>query len=115
MPNPIVHWEIAAKDAAKAREFYSKLFDWDIKKWEGPMEYYGVEASGEGIGGGICKAEGYPNYVTIYVKVDDLQAFLDKANKLGGKTIVPPTPIPQVGSFAMFADLDGNVVGLFKE
>jgi predicted enzyme related to lactoylglutathione lyase len=114
MPNPIVHWEVAAKDAAKAREFYSKLFDWDIKKWEGPMEYYDVNTRGEGINGGLTKAEGFPNYVTIYVKVDDLQATLDKANKLGGKTLVPQTPIPTVGAFAMFMDPDGNVIGLFK-
>ncbi|MEW6050149.1 MAG: VOC family protein [Candidatus Zixiibacteriota bacterium] len=52
--------------------------------------------------------------MTIYVMVDDLQAYLDKAVKLGGSVVVPPTPIPGVGAFAMFKDLDGNCLGLFR-
>jgi predicted enzyme related to lactoylglutathione lyase len=32
---------------------------------------------------------------------------------LGGKTIVPPVAIP-TGTFAWFADPEGNVVGLWK-
>ena len=51
---------------------------------------------------------------TIYMRVDDLQAYLDKAERLGGKTLVPPTPLPgDFGSFAMFADPDGQAVGLW--
>jgi predicted enzyme related to lactoylglutathione lyase len=34
-------------------------------------------------------------------------------NGLGGKTIVPPIDLP-TGSFAWFADIDGNVLGLWK-
>jgi len=52
--------------------------------------------------------------VTVYVQVDDLQAYLDKANQLGGKTLVPPVEIPEPGSFAWLADLDGNIIGLWK-
>jgi predicted enzyme related to lactoylglutathione lyase len=33
---------------------------------------------------------------------------------LGGKTIVPPTEIPNVVTFALFSDPDGNMVGLVK-
>jgi len=115
MAHPVIHWEIAGRDAAKLQEFYSKLFEWKIDS-NNPMNYGAVKAGGEGgIGGGICKAEGeMPSYVTFYVQVDDLQASLDKAVSLGGNQIVPPTPIPNVGSFAMFADPEGNVIGLFK-
>jgi predicted enzyme related to lactoylglutathione lyase len=45
--------------------------------------------------------------------VEDLQAALDRAKELGGKTVVPPVEIP-TGSFAWFADPEGNIVGLFK-
>ncbi len=57
---------------------------------------------------------GMPPYVTFYAQVDDLQEYLNKAGALGAKTIVPPTPIPDTGAFAMFADPDGHMVGLFK-
>jgi predicted enzyme related to lactoylglutathione lyase len=53
------------------------------------------------------------NYVTVYVQVDDVQAYLDKAQKLGGKLLVPPVEIP-TGTFAWFADPEGNMIGLWK-
>ena len=54
---------------------------------------------------------GGPSMVTFYVDVDDLQAYLDKIEGLGGKTIMPPTVLPQV-TLALFADPEGDVVGL---
>jgi predicted enzyme related to lactoylglutathione lyase len=47
------------------------------------------------------------------VEVDDISACLEKAESLGGKTIVPPVPIP-TGTFAWFADPDSNTVGLLQ-
>ena len=115
MPHPVVHFEIAGKDGKKLQDFYVKLFDWKINV-DAEMGNYGlVEASEGGIGVGVFQAqEGMPPFLTVYVSVDDLQAYLDKAVRLGGKAIVPPTPIPNVGAFAMFQDPEGNVVGLFK-
>jgi predicted enzyme related to lactoylglutathione lyase len=53
--------------------------------------------------------------VTFYVELDDPQAYLAKAEKLGGKTVVPPTEVPEFGlTFAFFADPEGHVVGLSK-
>jgi hypothetical protein len=80
------------------------------------MGYGLVDTGGSGgINGGIyaSKDSGRPG-LTFYVLVDDLQAYLDKATKLGGKTVFPPTPIPGTGSMAMFLDLEGNAIGLFK-
>ncbi|MCH7878234.1 MAG: hypothetical protein IH914_02845 [candidate division Zixibacteria bacterium] len=50
----------------------------------------------------------------VYVKVDDLKEYLDKAEKLGGKTMIPPTPVPGMGNFAWLNDPEGNIVGLWK-
>jgi len=52
--------------------------------------------------------------LSVYVQVDDLQAYLDKAETLGGKTLVPPTEIPNTVTFAMFQDPEGNMIGLLK-
>ncbi|HEU4390254.1 MAG TPA: VOC family protein [Blastocatellia bacterium] len=112
MANPVVHFEINANDAKKLHGFYSKLFDWKIDA-NNPMNYGLVEATQGGIGGGIGQGEG-PQYVTFYVQVDDLQAYLSKAEKLGGKTLVPPTEIPNMVTFAMFTDPEGNAIGLVK-
>ncbi|MBI3962038.1 MAG: VOC family protein [Deinococcus sp.] len=116
MAHSVMHWEIAAKDAKKLQDFYAKVFGWKIST-NNPMNYGMVETGGKGgINGGIFQTDGnIPSYVTFYITVEDLQAYLDKAESLGGKTVVPPTPIPDVGSFAMFTDPEGHCLGLFKE
>jgi len=52
--------------------------------------------------------------VTFYVQVSDLQAALKKAESLGGKTVVPVTKIPNVVTFALFQNPEGNIVGIMK-
>ncbi|MFQ5499869.1 MAG: VOC family protein [Candidatus Zixiibacteriota bacterium] len=115
MAQPVVHFEICGKDGNKSREFYTGLFDWQFQLF-GDADYGIVGPAAEkSIGGGVgCTPPGVEPYVTIYVQVDDLQAYLDKAESLGGKTVLPPTPIPGVGHFAFLGDPEGVCIGLFK-
>ena len=115
MGQPVVHFEISGRDYKKSIEFYRSLFNWKIEE-AGAFPYGMVQGEGDqAIGGGISPvAEGGSPGVTVYVMVDDLPAYLDRAVKLGAKTVMPPSPIPGIGEFAMFADPDGNVIGLFK-
>ena len=49
------------------------------------------------------------------MRVDDLDTYLDRAEQLGGKRLVPPTDLPgDFGRFAVFTDPDGNQVGLWS-
>ncbi len=115
MGQPVVHFEISGRDYKKSIEFYKHLFDWKVEEWAA-FPYGMVQPEGErSIGGGIGPVQdGQQPSVTFYIMVDDLQAYLNKAEQLGGRTIVPPSPIPGVGSMAMFSDPDGNILGLFK-
>ena len=113
MGQPVVHFEIGCRDSAKLQGFYGELFDWKFQA-------YGRSAmvnTGQTVGiQGHISALGHEpyNYVTVYVQVDALQAFLNKAANLGGKTLVPPTEVPGAGHFAWLADPEGIVVGLWK-
>ena len=98
MPNPVVHFEIQVNDTEAAQEFYRKLFDWDISA-DNPMQYGMVDTQAGGINGGVTADPAAPQ-VVIYVEVEDLQASLDRAESLGGKTLVPPREIPGVVTFA---------------
>jgi predicted enzyme related to lactoylglutathione lyase len=70
--------------------------------------------TGSGIGGHMTSLGHKPHHYTIfYVQVDDIPGCLAKATSLGGKTLVGPVDIP-TGSFAWFADPDGNTIGLWK-
>lgn len=65
-----------------------------------------------GIDGGITGTDGDPNMVTFYVQVDDIDASLQQAVDLGATVIVPVTTIPNSVTFAMFADPQGNCIGI---
>ena len=116
MATPIVHWEISAKDAKLLQGFYSNLFEWIIDA-NNPVQYGMVNTGSKaGIGGGIYqKNEQQPSGTVIYAAVKDLQACLDKVVALGGKVIVPITEIPNMVTFALFTDIEGNVMGLVKD
>ncbi|MBL8817236.1 MAG: VOC family protein [Planctomyces sp.] len=113
MGQPVVHFEIGCRNSQKTQEFFAGLFGWQMEA-AGPATMISTGAS-EGIQGHISSLGHEPhNYVTIYVHVDDLQAYLTDAERLGGKTIVQPTEVPGMGSFAWLADPDGNIIGLWK-
>jgi predicted enzyme related to lactoylglutathione lyase len=112
MGQPVVHFEIGCRDRARTAEFFSGLFGWQISE-AGPASMIDT-AAGSGINGHITALGHEPHhYVTFYVQVDDVPAYLAKAQALGGKVLVPPVEIPQ-GTFAWFADPDENVIGLWK-
>jgi len=49
------------------------------------------------------------------MRVDDLDTYLARAATLGGSTVVPPMDLPGgYGRIAVFADPDGNPVGLWQ-
>lgn len=112
MGHAVVHFEIGCRDLAKTGQFFGELFGWQIQA-NGPAAMIDTASPG-GIPGHITALGHEPQHYTIfYVEVDDVQACLDKAASLGGKTLVPPIKIP-TGTFAWFSDPEGNTIGLLK-
>jgi predicted enzyme related to lactoylglutathione lyase len=115
MAAPVTWFEITSPDPARLTEFYESLFGWSITPADESYRLIDTGAGEHAIGGGIGASDpaGDSGAVTVYVRVDDLQVTLDAAEKLGAKTLVPPTALPEdYGHFAMFADPDGHTVGL---
>lgn len=116
MAKPAVSWfEVTGKDGAALQRFYSNLFDWQVQD-QGDGSGYGMVQAEAGIGGGIGPSQdGGPGMVTFYVEVDDPAAYLARAEQLGGKTVMPPTEIPDVNlTYALFTDPEGHAIGLMK-
>ena len=115
MGAPVVHFEIAtAGDAAELHGFYRDLFQWEIKA-DNPMNYGLVDTGPDQIGGGIGGTEegGTPG-TRFYVQVPDINATLAAVEAAGGKVIMPREVLPGMVTLAMFADPQGNVVGLVE-
>lgn len=111
MGNPVVHFEINGPDGEALSSFYSGLFGWHVQSM--PEMGYGVvdTHAGEGINGGIGTTDDGSTSVRFYVSADDIQGVLDRAEALGGKTVVPITEMSMV-TFALLADPEGQVVGV---
>ena len=114
MAHPVVHFEINAKDAKAAQRFYAELFGWNIDT-NNPMDYGMVDtrASGRGINGGIGASQEPRSWLTFYVDTPDPGDTLARAERLGARTLMPPTDMGMV-TVALFADPEGNVIGLTK-
>jgi len=111
MAHPVIHFEIGCKDKAQTSAFYREVFGWAIDA--GPMGTIDT-GSAEGIAGHIVALGHEPHQFTnFYIQTDDVAASLNKVEAEGGKTVVPPVDIP-AGTFAWFADIEGNTVGLWK-
>ena len=115
MGKPIVHFEVNVRDAKRSQSFYQSLFGWKINA-NNSMNY-GVVSTGskKGIQGGIGQVESDQKpYTTFYIEVDNPQRYLDQAIQLGGRIVMPVTDVPNMVTFAQFADPDGNIIGLVK-
>jgi len=111
---PVTHFEINAQDAPATQKFYRDLFGWGINA-DNP-ENYGVidtKNKGTGINGGIGASRHGKSWVTFYVETDDPAATLAKAERLGGTRVMEPVEAMNV-VYALFADPEGNVIGLAK-
>ncbi|MGP1346797.1 MAG: VOC family protein [Phycisphaerales bacterium] len=121
MPNPapIIHFEIGCENLEKTRAFYNKLLGWETQAGMPNMAMVtnigaDAEKKTEGIGGHISQL-GHPphQYVLFYAWVEDIDATLEQANKLGGSTMIPKQEVPGMGWFAWFKDPEGNTLGLW--
>ncbi len=110
----VVHFEVGAADDGPLAAFYGELFGWGL---EGPPGggYTMIDTrGGDGINGGIGKSQTGQPWLAFYVETDDLQATLDKANSLGGRTVMPVTDFGGMVTIAMFSDPDDLLVGLVR-
>lgn len=114
MAYPVTHFEINAQDAPATQKFYSDLFGWGIDT-NNPDNYGMIDTKNEGTGinGGIGASRHGKSWVTFYVETDDPAATLAKAERLGGRRVMEPMDAGNV-VYALFADPEGNVIGLAK-
>ncbi len=121
MGNPVVHWELMSKEPAKVADFYARLFGWKVDH-RPDLNYRIVDtASGSGpmagINGGIVQPDKpgpWPGNMLLYILVDDLDAYRKKVVAAGGEIHIEEQEVPGMGSFCLFTDPEGGMMGLWK-
>ena len=114
----IHHFEINVDDPLRAITFYEKVFSWKIEKWEGPIEYWLIEAGDEdeeGINGGLQKREDPNDQIFNYIHVESVEEARANIEKNGGAIESPKITIPGVGYIYFFKDTEGNKLGIMEE
>jgi uncharacterized protein len=113
MPAEIAHIEFKSANFARTSEFYGKLFDWQME--QNASASYMKLAGGDGPTAGWFRADlvQAPGPVA-YLPVDDLEAKLTEVEAAGGRILVRSLPFAGGGEIGLFADPDGNVLGLWQ-
>ncbi len=119
----VVHFEIPADDVARAKEFYSSIFGWQLQDMP-EMDYTivrTVEVDDQqmprepgAINGGMMKRGPETPSPVITINVESIDESLRQIESRGGSVIRARTEIPGMGAFAYFKDPEGNVVGLWE-
>ena len=115
MGQPVMQWQILARDPDTLSAFYGKLFGWRVNA-DNPMGYRMVDTgSDRGIKGGMWPigSEGQP-IVQLFVEVDDVAACLTKVEPLGGQVVIPPQVLPGGDEMAVVLDTEGLSLGVMK-
>lgn len=108
-------FELMTSDVEGAKDFYSSLFGWttEAMEMENGMTYNVVKAAGEEAGGIMAaprEAGSMPPAWGIYVTVKDVDETASKVQDLGGKVLMGPQDIPEVGRFCVIMDPQGAVI-----
>jgi uncharacterized protein len=110
--------ELITTDADAATKFYVGLFGWQTETWPmGDVTYTVLKNGDVGIAGLMPQPKemaGAPPSWTAYFAVNDCDATVKKAEKLGGKVLFAPTDIPNVGRFSTLADPQGAIFAVIK-
>lgn len=126
MPNRIAHFEIHATEPEKLAGFYTTVFGWEIKKWEGgQMEYWmimtGKQGEPDGINGGLVRRQGPApstgapvNGAVNTIVVDDYDAYDKKILTAGGVVALPKMALVGMAWQGYYIDPDGNIFGLHQ-
>jgi len=104
-------------DTAKAREFYSELFGWQIE--DSPAEaggYLMAMLNGKPAAGIGPKPEGMPvpSAWTTYIAADNADDIAMEVENSGGQPFMPPFDVMDVGRMFVAADPTGAVFGVWE-
>jgi len=108
----VCHFEIPADDIERAKNFYSKLFGWEIKKFEKHPNYWIFSTKSPdgkpGITGAIEKRKNVNPNIMCNICVDSIDKYIARVEELGGKVLVPKSAVPGVGYYSYCVDTEGN-------
>lgn len=120
-PGALTWNEVFTTNVDAAGKFYAQTLGWKTEAVDmGKMGTYTLfQNAGEKNNAGGMMAmppnmKGVPSHWLAYFQVTDCDASTKKVGELGGKVMMPPMDIPNIGRFSIVQDREGATFGLFK-
>ncbi len=123
MAQPVVHFEIIGKHPQTLRDYYTGLFGWEfdtpspVAQEVSDSASYGfldlvTSEDGTGIRGGVGGGPSYNSHAIFYVGVPNVEAALQRAERLGGTRVMGPAISPNGLVVGHFTDPEGTLIGV---
>jgi len=125
--DPVIHFEMPAKDMERMRRFYESAFGWQTTLL-GPeagnfVLAFTIETDEKtrmpkkrgAINGGFYKKTEPDQNVKLTILIDDIRVAMKKVEAAGGKVLGEPFELPDLGFFASFTDTEGNQATLYQD
>ncbi|HEY5994681.1 MAG TPA: VOC family protein [Gallionellaceae bacterium] len=117
--NPFIWHELVTPDQPRSGAFFSALFGWTRKEVDaGPFGTYTLfQINGEDVAGMMNPTPDTPGQESFwhaYIAVEDVDECARRAPLLGGRLVVPPHDVPDVGRICVVADPTGAVAHLMQ-
>ena len=116
---PFIWHELVTSDQKKSGSFFIELLGWTSKEVDaGEFGTYTLfQKDGQDVAGMMNPTSTTPgdkSYWHSYIAVDDVDDCAKRTSKLGGKVLVPPHDIPDVGRICIVSDPTGTVTHLMQ-
>jgi len=117
--NYLSRFAINADDVPRARDFYSKVFDWKFEPW-GPPNFYVIDTGDAppAASGGLLQERrelvpgGRMTGFECTFVVQNLNETIRAIESNGGKMVTEAFHIPNICTVAYFQDTEGNVAAI---
>jgi len=116
---PFIWHELVTSDQNKSGIFFTELLGWTKTEVDaGKFGTYTLfQKNGQDVAGMMNhtpKTPGKESYWHSYIKVDDVDLCAESASSLGGKVLVPPHDVPDVGRICIVEDPTGAIAHLMQ-
>jgi predicted enzyme related to lactoylglutathione lyase len=116
-PGSLGWQELWTRDTGKAGKFYAGLFGWRVAPASfdpGYTEFWRGDAPAAGMTAMPSEMTGVPPHWAVYWRVENCDATVATALRLGGRALTGPQDIPTVGRFAALADPQGATFSIIQ-
>ncbi len=115
--NPVVYWELASHDSDKTVDFLRKVFDWEFEYDSSTTihELPAGDSSQAFAGGGVftLRRAKLP-FLTLYIRVEDIEAKTRLILENNGFIVEGPIEIPGGAKICLFNEPSGVTLAMIQ-